>query len=66
MEPKEIYLPITQWNMHYPWPTINGMRKRFQFRKTNGFETAFLKDGVRVIVKPNEFFACIERKNKKE
>ena len=66
MEPKEIYLPITAWKLHYHWPTINGMRKRFQFRKTNGFETAFLKDGKRVLVKPNEFFACIERKNKKE
>ena len=66
MEPTEIYIPLTEWNLLYRWPTLNGMRKRFQFRKSNGFETAFLKDGKTVLVKPNEFFACIERKNKEK
>ncbi len=66
MEPIEIYIPLTEWNALYRWPTLNGMRMRFRFRKSNGFETAFLKDGVRVIVKPNEFFACLERKNKEK
>ena len=60
MEPKEVYLPIAKWDQHYTWPTVVGMRKRFQFRETNGYKTAFLKEGKKVIVKVNEFWKCLE------
>lgn len=62
MEPKEIYIPITEWSKIYKWPTTSGMRNRFRLRKTNGYETAFMKEGKRVIVKVNEFWKCLEKR----
>lgn len=65
MEPKEIYIPLADWDQHFKWPSVNGMRKRFEFRERNGYKTAFIKEGVRVIVKVNEFWKCLEAKGEK-
>jgi len=65
MEPKEIYIPLTQWPNYYKWPTLSGMRNRFRLRKKHGYDTAFLKEGKRVIVKVNEFWKCLERRGEK-
>ena len=61
MEQKEMYIPIADWNKFYAYPTVNGMRRRFERRETNGYQTAFLKDGWRVVVKAMEFFRCMEQ-----
>jgi hypothetical protein len=66
MEPKEIILPISDWNKYYQWPTVNGMRKRFAQRKEFGYESAFFKEGKRVLVRVNEFWKCLEKRGEKK
>jgi hypothetical protein len=65
MEAKEIYIPLSHWANYYKWPTLSGMRNRFYLRKKNGYETAFMKEGKRVIVKVNEFWKCLEKRGEK-
>lgn len=65
MEPKEIIIPISEWHHFYKWPTVNGMRERFKFRKTKGYESAFFKEGRRVLVRVNEFWKCVQERGEK-
>lgn len=66
MEAKEIFIPISQWNRHYQWPTVSGMRNRYYQRKKFGYETAFFKEGKRVLVRVNEFWRCVENRGEKK
>jgi hypothetical protein len=66
MEPKEIFIPLSLWETHYQWPTVAGMRMRYRNRKVNGYESAFCKEGKRVIVRVNEFWKCLEKRGEKK
>jgi len=61
MEPTEVYIPLSEWSNFYKWPTTSGMRNRFYRRKKLGYDTAFFKEGRRVIVRMNEFWKCLEK-----
>lgn len=54
-------IPLTDWNQHHPWPPIGGLRHLMFNRETNGFASAFVKCGRRVLVNEVEFFNCIAR-----
>ena len=66
MEPKEILIPISHWQKHFQWPTVNGMRHRYKARKRMGYEKAFFKEGKRVIVRVNMFWKCLEERGEKK
>lgn len=65
MEPKETFIPLSNWTKHFPWPTICGMRNRYRDRKKFGYESAFFKEGKRVIVRVKEFWKCLENRGDK-
>lgn len=65
MEPKEVFIPLSLWSKHFQWPSYHGMRMRYRGRKEMGYETAFFKEGKRVIVRVNEFWKCLEKRGEK-
>jgi hypothetical protein len=54
-------IPITDWNKFHSWPPVGGMRHLRFNGETNGFGSAFLKVGSRVLVDEAEFFRCVKR-----
>ena len=56
-------IPTTKWNEHHEWPPIGGMRWLIFNAETNGFKSAFVRVGRRVLVDEAEFFRCVERNN---
>lgn len=64
MEHRETLIPLAQWNRHFTWPSLGGMRRRYRFRKTLGYEEAFFKEGRHIIVRQNAFFLCVEKRGK--
>lgn len=66
MQPNEIYVPLARWKEYYKFPTQSGMRRRYEYRKTNGYDSAFIKDGGIIVVKVNEFFRCMEKRGEKK
>jgi hypothetical protein len=65
MEAKEIIIPITEWPKHYQWPTLAGMRNRYYRRKQFGYESAFFKEGKRVLIRVNEFWRVMQERGDK-
>jgi hypothetical protein len=65
IQPSSRLIPISQWNEFHTWPPQGGLRRLVFHENTNGFKTAFVRVGRRVLVNEAEFFACIERKNNK-
>lgn len=61
--PKLIPLPL--WPEHHPWPPIGGLRWLVFNAETNGFATAFVRVGRRVLIDEAEFFRCVEKANAK-
>jgi len=66
MKPEKIYLTLRQFSLLYKWPTYHGIVRYHKLRKAKGYESAFLREGRRVLIDVNEFFDCLERKNKKD
>ena len=62
---KNKLIPVTEWNNHHTWPPIGGLRHLIYNSSSNGFTTAFKRVGRRVLIDENEFFACVERQNKR-
>jgi hypothetical protein len=62
-QPSSRLIPVPDWNKHYAWPPIGGLRHLIFHEKTNGFESAFKRVGRRVLIDEAEFFRCIERQN---
>ena len=56
------YVTIPDWNKHYPWPPLAGMRHLRFHGNTNGFAPAFKKVGSRVLVHVPTFWAIVEKK----
>ena len=54
-------IPVTQWAEHHAWPSVNGLRALVFNSATNGFNSAFLKVGGRVLVNEAEFFAAVAK-----
>lgn len=54
-------IPLTDWPKHHEWPPIGGLRHLMFHRESNGFATAFVKVGRRVLVNEQAFFDCITR-----
>ena len=43
-----------------------GLRHLMQYRATNGFASAFVKVGNRVLIDEAKFFECVARRNELE
>lgn len=56
-------IPVPQWNNYHTWPPIGGLRHLIFHEKTNGFKTAFVRVGRRVLVDESKFFDCVEKQN---
>lgn len=54
-------IALTDWPKHHEWPPIGGLRHLMFHRQKNGFASAFVKVGRRVLVNEQEFFDCIAR-----
>ena len=65
MKANKIFLTLKQFSQLYKWPTYRGVVRIYTLRKEKGYDTAFLREGRRILVDVNEFFDCLERKNKK-
>ena len=57
------YVLLVDWNRKYDWPTQGALRHLMQYRATNGFESAFVKIGRRVVIDEAKFFECVARQN---
>lgn len=57
---------MRQFCEYYRWPTFAGMRHRFAARKTNGYDSAFLKDGKRIVVDVERFWEILREKQVKK
>lgn len=62
--PETRLIPVTKWNEFHDWPPAGGLRHLIFHAETNGFKSAFLRVGRRVLVDENEFFNCVERQNR--
>ena len=60
------YILLVDWNRKYDWPTQGGLRHLMQYRATNGFASAFVKVGNRVLIDEAKFFECVARQNEWE
>lgn len=58
VNPTSLY-PITEWP--HPWPPIGGMRWIIFNAAANGFASAFVRVGRRILVDEAEFFRCVEK-----
>ena len=56
-------IPLTKWNDDHAWPPLGGLRHLVFHEDTNGFKSAFLRVGKRVLINETEFFCCIDRIN---
>lgn len=56
-------IPITEWPSRHPWPPVGGLRWLNFHADTNGFASAFVRVGARVLVDEAEFFRCVQRGN---
>lgn len=56
-------IPVPKWNEHHDWPPLGGLRHLIFNSDKNGFGSAFLRVGRRVLIDENEFFRCVERMN---
>lgn len=54
-------IALTDWPKHHEWPLIGGLRHLMFYREKNGFASAFVKCGRRVLVDEVEFFNCVAR-----
>lgn len=54
-------VPVNDWARYHPWPPVGGLRHLIFHAETNGFKTAFIRVGKRVLVNESEFFACANR-----
>ena len=75
MQPHKIYMTIDDFAREQTgspgkgrkgWPTYDAIRNYRRDRKTNGFDSAFINIGRRVLVDVNEFWNCVERKGKRD
>ena len=69
MKPQKILVTINQFiELHRQrgWPTYGALRNIHWRRKALQFEPAFLKVGRRVLIDVDEFWACVERKDKRD
>lgn len=66
MKPKDLFVTIKQFTLLYPWPTEHGLRNLRKHAQTNGFDTAFVNVGKRILIDVNEFWNCVSNKEKKD
>ena len=59
-------IPVTEWNKHYDWPTLGGLRHLIFFAKTNGFWKVIRRVGRRVLIDERAFFAWVDSVNVEE
>ena len=60
------YILLVDWNLHHAWPTQGALRHLMQYRATNGFASAFVKVGNRVLIDEAKFFEAVARRNELE
>ncbi len=59
-------IPLTQWNGYHVWPPQGGLRHLVFHKAHNGFASAFVKCGRRVLVDEARFFECLAAKQERE
>ena len=64
-DPSNNIIPVNNWNDHFEWPPVGGMRHLVFHRKTNGFDKAFKKVGRCVLVDKVVFWECVDQLNSK-
>lgn len=57
-------LTVKQWCKTHLWPPEGGLRHLIFHADSNGFKSAFVRVGRRVLIDETEFFRCIERSSK--
>lgn len=57
--PETRFIPVTRWNEYHTWPPPGGLRHLIFHAESNGFASAFVRVGRRVLVDENEFFKII-------
>lgn len=61
----KVFLTCRQFNEKYPWPSETALRAIIQDADKRGFSSAFKRYGRRVLIDPEEFWACLERQQVK-
>jgi hypothetical protein len=59
--PRNRYIPVPNWEKHYEWPRIGGLRNLIFNRQKNGFDKfgVVKKVGKRVLIDENAFFQWV-------
>ncbi len=55
------YLTVKQFAAKFPWPSESALRAIIQNASERGFDTAIKRFYRRVLIDPQEFFACLDR-----
>lgn len=62
---KKCYIPVPNWNNHYEWPPIGGLRSLIFNKDKNGFYKVVKKVGKRVLIDEAAFFEWVENQGGK-
>jgi hypothetical protein len=57
-------IPASEWNQYHHLPPIGGLRHLIFHAKFNGFESAFIRCGRRVLVDEERFFEILQETQK--
>ena len=52
-------IPATEWENHYDWPPIGGMRHLIFHENENGFHKCVYRVGKRVLIDEKAFFEWV-------
>ena len=66
VNPETRYIPLKDWHLFHPWPSVSGLRWYAFHSKTNGFHRVLKRVGRRLLINEAEFFSWIEFKNKRK
>ena len=58
---EKVYLTVKQFAAKYPWPSESALRAIVQNADAKGFSPAIKRFYRRVLIDPQEFFACLDR-----
>ena len=56
------YIPLSQWDQHFAWPTVSALRWLVYNARSNGLEkaNAIRRVGKRVLINPENFHAWVD------
>ncbi len=56
-------IPLIKWPDFHPWPSIEGLRYIVKHAHYNGFNTAIIRAGSRVLISEQAFFNWLQERN---